>query len=243
MSLDGVDLSVRVLTMGYWPTQSITSPCVLPPVAQGTFDVFRKFYLRQYSGRQLTLQTHMVSWYVHCFIYMYMQYIHVHHSMHGYSTLATQVEPAHLVMKTGYVEDVSVYISYLQGHADLNAVFYPQPKVHGHHYCMLHIPFLTKKPQCSLVTNIQYICSTPYELRKWCHLCFRKWWHIDVHVCIITLYMYIRVCIIILYMYIRVYIIILYMHVHVHIKCTCTCNLARNMYLCVARSGGYLVLQ
>ena len=60
MSLDGVDLSVRVLTMGYWPTQSTTAPCVVPPVAQGTFDVFRKFYLRQYSGRQLTLQTHMV---------------------------------------------------------------------------------------------------------------------------------------------------------------------------------------
>ena len=61
MGLDGVDLSVRVLTMGYWPTQSITAPCVVPPVAQGTFDVFRKFYLRQYSGRQLTLQTHMVQ--------------------------------------------------------------------------------------------------------------------------------------------------------------------------------------
>ena len=61
MSLDGVDLSVRVLTMGYWPTQSITAPCVVPPVAQVAFDVFRKFYLRQYSGRQLTLQTHMVG--------------------------------------------------------------------------------------------------------------------------------------------------------------------------------------
>ena len=60
MSLDGVDLSVRVLTMGYWPTQSITAPCAVPPVAQATFDIFRKFYLRQYSGRQLTLQTHMV---------------------------------------------------------------------------------------------------------------------------------------------------------------------------------------
>lgn len=60
MSLEGVDLSVRVLTMGYWPTQSITAPCVVPPVAQATFDIFRKFYLRQYSGRQLTLQTHMV---------------------------------------------------------------------------------------------------------------------------------------------------------------------------------------
>ncbi len=61
MSLDGVDLSVRVLTMGYWPTQSTTAPCVVPLVAQRAFEVFRQFYLAQHSGRQLTLQTHMVS--------------------------------------------------------------------------------------------------------------------------------------------------------------------------------------
>ena len=61
MSLEGVDLSVRVLTMGYWPTQSTTAPCVVPSVAQRAFDVFKRFYLGQHSGRQLTLQTHMVS--------------------------------------------------------------------------------------------------------------------------------------------------------------------------------------
>lgn len=61
MGLDGVDLSVRVLTMGYWPTQSTTVPCVVPPVAQRAFEVFRRFYLGQHSGRQLTLQTHMVK--------------------------------------------------------------------------------------------------------------------------------------------------------------------------------------
>ena len=74
MGLDGVDLSVRVLTMGYWPTQSITAPCVVPPVAQGTFDVFRKFYLRQYSGRQLTLQTHMVRRLVYQMVHVNIVY-------------------------------------------------------------------------------------------------------------------------------------------------------------------------
>ena len=61
MGLEGVDLSVRVLTMGYWPTQSTTAPCVVPGVAHRAFDVFKRFYLGQHSGRQLTLQTHMVS--------------------------------------------------------------------------------------------------------------------------------------------------------------------------------------
>ena len=61
MGLDGVDLSVRVLTMGYWPTQSTTAPCVVPGVAHRAFDVFKRFYLGQHSGRQLTLQTHMVN--------------------------------------------------------------------------------------------------------------------------------------------------------------------------------------
>ena len=61
VSLEGVDLSVRVLTMGYWPTQTNNSACIIPPVAQKAFEVFKTFYLRQHSGRQLTLQTHMVS--------------------------------------------------------------------------------------------------------------------------------------------------------------------------------------
>ena len=69
-SLDGVDLSMRVLTMSYWPTQSTSAPCVVPPSAHRAFEVFRRFYLKQYSGRQLTLQTHMV---IHCVVYMYIQ--------------------------------------------------------------------------------------------------------------------------------------------------------------------------
>ncbi|XP_064394633.1 cullin-3-like [Halichondria panicea] len=61
ISMEGIDLSVRVLTTGYWPTQSTNAPCVVPAVAQRAFDSFRRFYLAQHSGRQLTLQTHMGS--------------------------------------------------------------------------------------------------------------------------------------------------------------------------------------
>ena len=89
MSLDGVDLSVRVLTMGYWPTQSTTAPYVVPPVAQSTFDVFCKFYLRQYSERQLTLQTHMVRiMHVHVHAYVYM---HVDDSYGTYMYICVHV--------------------------------------------------------------------------------------------------------------------------------------------------------
>lgn len=77
MSLEGVDLSVRVLTMGYWPTQSTTAPCVVPSVAQRAFDVFKRFYLGQHSGRQLTLQTHMV----------YGRNILLYYDPNGYSPL------------------------------------------------------------------------------------------------------------------------------------------------------------
>lgn len=102
MGLDGVDLSVRVLTMGYWPTQSTTVPCVVPPVAQRAFEVFRRFYLGQHSGRQLTLQTHMVKG-DRCYS---MQELHVHTE---YMSMCT--------------------FPLFQGSSDLNAVFYPQAKV------------------------------------------------------------------------------------------------------------------
>ena len=59
--MGGVDLSVRVLTTGFWPTTTTTAPCVLPQTASDAFVIFQKFYLGQYSGRQLTLQTHLVS--------------------------------------------------------------------------------------------------------------------------------------------------------------------------------------
>nr|DBA26014.1 TPA: hypothetical protein GDO54_010327 [Pyxicephalus adspersus] len=61
VSLGGVDLTVRVLTTGYWPTQSATPKCNIPPAARHAFEVFRRFYLAKHSGRQLTLQHHMGS--------------------------------------------------------------------------------------------------------------------------------------------------------------------------------------
>lgn len=61
VSLGGVDLIVRVLTTGYWPTQSATPKCNIPPSPRHAFEVFRRFYLAKHSGRQLTLQHHMGS--------------------------------------------------------------------------------------------------------------------------------------------------------------------------------------
>ncbi|KAL1123778.1 hypothetical protein AAG570_001551 [Ranatra chinensis] len=55
-NLYGVDLSVRVLTTGYWPTQSASQKCTVPPSPRNAFEAFRRFYLAKHSGRQLTLQ-------------------------------------------------------------------------------------------------------------------------------------------------------------------------------------------
>lgn len=56
MSLSGVDLSVRILTTGFWPTQSSTPNCNIPIAPRQAFDAFKRFYLAKHSGRQLTLQ-------------------------------------------------------------------------------------------------------------------------------------------------------------------------------------------
>ncbi|KAM3964876.1 LOW QUALITY PROTEIN: cullin 3 [Aphomia sociella] len=55
-NLHGVDLSVRVLTTGLWPTQSVTPKCNIPTAPRNAFEVFRSFYLAKHSGRQLSLQ-------------------------------------------------------------------------------------------------------------------------------------------------------------------------------------------
>ena len=52
---------MRVLTTGYWPTQSATPKCSIPNSPRHAFEVFRRFYLAKHSGRQLTLQHHMGS--------------------------------------------------------------------------------------------------------------------------------------------------------------------------------------
>ena len=56
----GVDLTVRVLTTGYWPTQTVTGNCNIPTSPRQAFDAFKRFYLACHSGRQLTLQPQMV---------------------------------------------------------------------------------------------------------------------------------------------------------------------------------------
>ncbi|XP_068196243.1 cullin-3-like isoform X2 [Antennarius striatus] len=58
-SLSGVDLTVKVLTTGYWPIQSATPKCTIPATPSHAFEVFRRFYLTKHSGRHLTLQHHM----------------------------------------------------------------------------------------------------------------------------------------------------------------------------------------
>lgn len=56
MSLSGVELSVRILTTGFWPTQSSTPNCTIPKSPHQAFEAFKRFYLAKHSGRQLTLQ-------------------------------------------------------------------------------------------------------------------------------------------------------------------------------------------
>ncbi|KAK3922428.1 Cullin-3 [Frankliniella fusca] len=60
-TLNGVDLSVRVLTTGFWPTQSATPKCSIPTAPRNAFETFRVFYLGKHSGRQLTLQPQLGS--------------------------------------------------------------------------------------------------------------------------------------------------------------------------------------
>ncbi|KAF6215627.1 hypothetical protein GE061_010383 [Apolygus lucorum] len=60
-NLHGVDLSVRVLTTGFWPTNNATPNCNIPAAPLAAFEVFRKFYLAKHSGRQLTLQPQLGS--------------------------------------------------------------------------------------------------------------------------------------------------------------------------------------
>ena len=59
INLHGVDLSVRVLTTGFWPTQSSSSKCNIPHAPSNAFEAFKKFYLGKHSGRQLTLQAQL----------------------------------------------------------------------------------------------------------------------------------------------------------------------------------------
>ena len=55
-NLGGVDLTVRVLTTGFWPGQNAPPPINLSRVPAQAFEVFKNFYLAKHSGRILTLQ-------------------------------------------------------------------------------------------------------------------------------------------------------------------------------------------
>uniref|UniRef100_A0A7S0Z679 Cullin family profile domain-containing protein n=1 Tax=Hemiselmis tepida TaxID=464990 RepID=A0A7S0Z679_9CRYP len=53
-----VDLVAKVLTTGYWPTQQ-TVQCNMPQEIDRVCNVFKRFYLAQHNGRQLTWQVNM----------------------------------------------------------------------------------------------------------------------------------------------------------------------------------------
>lgn len=58
--LHALDLTVRVLTTGFWPTHAL-SKCNIPLVPRSAFDEFRIFYLGKHNGRQLALQPQLGS--------------------------------------------------------------------------------------------------------------------------------------------------------------------------------------
>ncbi|GAB6020164.1 Cullin-3 [Chamberlinius hualienensis] len=60
-NLYGVDLSVRVLTTGFWPTQAASPRSTIPVAPRDAFSAFRRFYLGKHSGRQLALQPQLGS--------------------------------------------------------------------------------------------------------------------------------------------------------------------------------------
>lgn len=82
MPLPGVELTVKILTTGFWPIrvnlllyirfisitlkivlvcrfQSPTPNCNIPIAPRTAFETFKRFYLDKHSGRQLTLQPQM----------------------------------------------------------------------------------------------------------------------------------------------------------------------------------------
>lgn len=54
-SLEGIDLTVRVLTTGCWPGHNNPPNITVPRVPLGAFEVFKSFFLAKHSGRILTL--------------------------------------------------------------------------------------------------------------------------------------------------------------------------------------------
>ncbi|XP_017022092.1 cullin-3-A isoform X1 [Drosophila kikkawai] len=69
LSLGGVELTVRILTTGFWPTQTATPNCNIPAAPREAFEIFKSFYLNKHSGRQLTLQPQMGTAYINAVFY------------------------------------------------------------------------------------------------------------------------------------------------------------------------------
>ncbi|BFF94863.1 cullin-3-A [Drosophila madeirensis] len=69
LSLVGVELTVRILTTGFWPTQTATPNCNIPIAPREAFEIFKSFYLNKHSGRQLTLQPQMGTSYINAVFY------------------------------------------------------------------------------------------------------------------------------------------------------------------------------
>lgn len=59
INLSGVDLNVRILTTGFWPTQSNLTKCNIPAAPRIAFEAFKNFYLAKHNGRQLILQSQL----------------------------------------------------------------------------------------------------------------------------------------------------------------------------------------
>lgn len=57
----GVDLNVRVLTTGFWPTQASAKQCGIPAAARYAFEAYKRFYLSKHTGRQVSLQPQLGS--------------------------------------------------------------------------------------------------------------------------------------------------------------------------------------
>ncbi|XP_071949341.1 cullin-3-like [Antedon mediterranea] len=68
LNLFGVDLTVRVLTTGFWPTQSAPQ-CNVPTQPRYAFDHFKRFYLTKHTGRQISLQAALGSADLHAVFY------------------------------------------------------------------------------------------------------------------------------------------------------------------------------
>ncbi|CAH8288690.1 unnamed protein product [Schistosoma bovis] len=54
-----LDLCVRVLTTGLWPTQVTNSNEALPEEADTAFEIYKNFYLSKHNGRKINLQKNM----------------------------------------------------------------------------------------------------------------------------------------------------------------------------------------